>query len=164
MQIEFLDALLTECRIRKLHTIVDTSGYAPWEHFERIKGKVDLIFFDLKMIDDVKHQEMTGVSNQLLLDNLLRLENRKYPIKIRIPVVTGLNDTDEDLTQMTEFLLPLPGIKLISLLPYHRMGDRKYTSLNRSLPRPQTRPPSPEKIEKIKTRLEASGFSVQAGG
>lgn len=164
MQIKFLDALLTECRTRNLHTIVDTSGYAPWEHFERIKDKVDLFLFDLKMIDDTKHREMTCVSNQLILDNLIRLAKGKYPIKIRIPVVAGLNDAEEDITQMAEHLISLPGIKYISLLPYHKMGDQKYTNLNRSLPRPEARPPSPEKIEKIKARLEASGFSVQAGG
>ena len=164
LQIDFLDALLSECQKRNLHTVVDTSGYAPWENLERIQDKVDLFFYDLKMIDDVKHREMTCVSNQIILDNLTRLATKKNRIKIRIPVVAGLNDAQEDMVQITDFLASLPDIKDISLLPYHKIGDQKYTDLSRPLPRPEFRSPSLEKIEKIKAQIEASGFSVQVGG
>jgi pyruvate formate lyase activating enzyme len=164
LQIDFLDALLSECRIRTLHTIVDTSGYAPWEHFERIQDKVDIFFYDLKIMDDKKHKEMTHVSNQIILDNLARLAMGKNHIKVRTPVVAGLNDNEECITQMSEYLSTLPRLKEISLLPYHKMGKQKSTALNKPLPRLEAKTPSHDKIEKIKARLEKSGFSVKVGG
>ena len=164
MQIDFLDALLSECQTRNLHTIVDTSGFAPWEHIERIQDKVDIFFYDLKIMDDKQHKEMTSVSNQTILDNLSRLAKGKNQVKVRIPVVAGVNDSEDCISQLIAYLSSHPRLEEISLLPYHKMGEHKYALLKGPLPRLEAKSPSLGKIKKIKTRLEKSGFSVQVGG
>lgn len=164
MQIDFLDALLSECQTRNLHTIVDTSGFAPWEHIKRIQDKVDIFFYDLKIMDDKKHKEMTLVSNQIIQDNLSRLAKGKNHVKVRIPVVAGLNDSEDCISQLIAYLSSHPGLEEISLLPYHKMGEHKYALLKGTLPGLDAKSPSLGKVKKIKASLEKSGFSVQVGG
>ena len=164
MQPEFLDALLDACRLRGIHTIVDTSGHAPYEILDRIREKVDLFFYDLKLMDEDKHQEMTGVSNRLILDNLKKLAQSGSKIQIRIPLIPGVNTTPEEIAGMADFISLLPGINEISLLPYHNLGGQKYENLNRPLSHPQAQTPSEKDIKEIRSQLEAYGFEIRIGG
>jgi pyruvate formate lyase activating enzyme len=163
-QIEFLAALLEECRKDNLHTVVDTSGHAPYERLEGIRDAVDLFFYDLKHMDPAKHREMTGVSNEVILDNLRRLAETDSRIQIRVPVVTGVNDNIDHTRRMAEFLASLPGIRDISLLPYHSMGSQKYKNLDVSCPNPDAEPPSEDTMAGMRAALEDRGFRVRVGG
>ncbi len=163
-QPEFLEALLDACRLRGIHTIVDTSGQAPYETLDRIRKKVDLFFYDLKLMDDNKHREATGVSNRIILDNLSKLANTGSKIQIRIPLIPEVNTDQEEITAMAEFISSLPGIKEISLLPYHSMGGQKYKNLNRPQSHPQAQAPSEESIREIQSQLEPYGFGIKIGG
>jgi pyruvate formate lyase activating enzyme len=125
MQPDFLNSLLTAAREKEIHTVVDTSGYAPAEQFQNIRDKVDLFFFDFKVWDDHLHREFTGVSNSLILENLSALSIQGSSIRIRIPVVPGFNDNGDSIENAARFLLNLPAIEGISLLPYHRIGTHK---------------------------------------
>jgi len=164
MQPEFLDALLDACRQRGIHTIVDTSGHAPYEIMDRIREKVDLFFYDLKLMDEDKHQEMAGVSNRLILDNLKKLAQTGSKIQIRIPLIPGVNTTPEEITGMADFISLLPGIDEISLLPYHNLGGQKYENLNRPISHPQAQVPSEKDIKEIRSQLEPYGFGIRIGG
>lgn len=163
MQLEFLSALLEECKKRGFHTTLDTSGYARPEEIDKIKDKVDLFLYDVKMVDDKKHKETTGVSNKLILDNLKKLSKNGGNIVVRIPVIPEINDTDEEITKIAEFISSLKEVKDISLLPYHTLADQKYERLNKSYLMQKTPPYSEEKIEKIKKKLERFGFQVKIG-
>lgn len=163
-QIEFLAGLLKECRKDDLHTVVDTSGHAPYERLEEIRDTVDLFFYDLKHLDPEKHREMTGVSNEIILDNLRRLSETGSRIQIRVPVVRGVNDDTGHTGRMAEFLGSLPGIRDISLLPYHSMGNQKYKNLDVSCPNPEAEPPSEAAMAGIRAVLEDRGFRVRIGG
>lgn len=103
MQLEFLDELLDECRKRYIHTVVDTCGYTPFENLDRIRDRVDIFFYDLKMMDDDKHREFTGVSNRIIMENLIKLSEKKSHIQVRIPVITGVNDSIDSMVRIAEF-------------------------------------------------------------
>jgi pyruvate formate lyase activating enzyme len=163
-QAEFLTALLEECHKDGLHTVVDTSGHTPFERLEGIRDQVDLFFYDLKHMDPEKHREMTGVSNQLILDNLRRLSEIGSRIQIRVPLVPGGNDNAGHARRMAEFLASLSGIHDISLLPYHNMGSQKYKNLNVTYSNPDTEPPSKDTVAGIREALEDQGFRVRIGG
>jgi pyruvate formate lyase activating enzyme len=163
-QIDFLAALLEECREDGIHTVVDTSGHAPFESLDRIRDEVDLFFFDLKHMDPEKHREMTGVSNDLILDNLRRLAETDSRIQIRVPAVAGVNDGLAHTRRMADFLAALPAIKDISLLPYHSMGSQKYKNLDVVNPNPEAEPPSADTIAGMRAALEDRGFEIRIGG
>ncbi|MFW6124030.1 MAG: glycyl-radical enzyme activating protein [Acidobacteriota bacterium] len=161
-QIEFLDALLQRCSTQHIHTVVDTCGYAPFENFEKIMDKVDLFLYDLKMMDEEKHIETTGASNQLILENLKNLGKSGKKIHIRIPLIPEVNDTNENARETSLFLRTISGINNISLLPYHKAGNQKYLNLKRNTKNIQ---PIPEtKIKRLQEIYEKFGFSIKMGG
>lgn len=164
LQPDFLDALLEECRERGIHTAVDTCGSVPFEAIDKVLDKVGLFLFDVKMMDSKKHKEATGIPNELILDNLKRLSTKGSRIKVRIPLIPGLNDTTENIRETAEFLSSFQGITDVSLLPYHRAGIQKYRNLNRPHKMKKTQPSSSEKINQIKKQLEDYGFAVKTGG
>ena len=163
-QPEFLDAVLSACRHEGLRAAVDTSGQAPFETLEAIRDRVDLFLYDLKVMDPDKHREATGTGNELILENLRRLAGTDSRIRIRVPLVAGVNDDDEHTEQAGEFLASLPGISEISLLPYHSMGSQKRRNMNRPLPDPDAAAPSDSVVSRIREKLEARGFQVRIGG
>lgn len=163
-QPEYLEALLGECQERNIKTAVDTCGYARSETIEKISHKVDLFLYDVKVINDQKHKEYTGVSNKIILENLEKLSKKGKKIVIRIPLMAGVNDDQENIKKTVEFLLPLRNIKEINLLPYHKGGAEKYKKLGKENLRPDIKPCSDRKMQMIKKRLENYGFSVKVGG
>lgn len=164
MQPDFLGALLVACKERNIQTTLDTCGYAPSETMEKIGNKIDLFLYDMKLIDEEKHKEYVGASNRIILENLKILSKKGKKIIIRIPLIAGVNDDDEDIRKTAGFLLPLKNIKQMNLLPYHKGGAEKYKRLRRRNPRYSFQPTSDERTKRIKKMLEDYGFSVKVGG
>lgn len=162
VQIDFLDALLDKCRNQDIHTVVDTCGYSSFENFEKIMDKVNLFLYDLKIMDEEKHIQFTGVSNKLILDNLKKLGRAGKKIFIRIPLIPGMNDSQENARKTARFLRSVPGIHRIDLLPYHRAGTQKYTQLKRETTNIPTVPE--DKKKESQQIYEKFGFSVKMGG
>jgi pyruvate formate lyase activating enzyme len=128
-QMEFLWKSLLACKEQGIHTIVDTSGYASWEGFEHISSYVDIFLYDLKMMDETRHKQFTSVSNLMILDNLKKLSSAKAAIIVRIPLIPGINDDDENINQSASFLADLPHLDGVELMPYHEIGLAKYQAL-----------------------------------
>jgi pyruvate formate lyase activating enzyme len=162
-QPEFLAEVLELCRKKEIHTAVDTCGFAVPQVLDRIAPKVDLFLFDLKTMDEQKHIASTGESNQLILENLRRLAASGRKIVVRIPIVPGLNDDEENIRQTAGFLRTLEGISEISLLPYHRLGRGKSRGIETASASPEFSLPTEESLERIKTGLESCGFRVRRG-
>ncbi len=139
LQIGFLYEILKKCKENGIHTAVDTAGNVPWEYFEKIIPYTDMFLYDVKCITDNLHIEGTGVSNGQISDNLKALSSVfKGSIYIRIPVIGNFNDSTEEMTKISEFLKNINPDK-IELLPYHNIGNHKYTALN-MIPRDYTTP------------------------
>ena len=131
LQIEFLYEILKKCKENGIHTAVDTAGHIPWKNFKKILPYTDLFLYDIKTMNNTIHKEYTGVDNYLILENLAKLLKSDIPVWIRIPVISGINDTDEEFNNIKSFIEINGRPEKIELLPYHAMGQHKYTALSK---------------------------------
>ena len=128
-QPDFLAALLEACGRRGWHRALDSCGHAPWKAFERALGSVELILYDLKLLDDEAHRRHTGEGNERILENLRRLDAAGAPLQLRYPLIPGVNDRREDLEALAAFVSGLKGRPALSILPFHRGAAGKYRQL-----------------------------------
>jgi len=112
-----------------VHIVLDTSGHASEALFRLVARKCSLIFFDLKIVDPQAHRRFTGVDNALILNNLGVLRTMQVPFHIRVPLVPGATDTDENLTAIAEAVKSMPGLVRVDLLPYNKAAGAKYPGL-----------------------------------
>ncbi len=159
----FLAELLAACRKKGFHTTVDTCGYAPEEALDRAADQADLFLYDLKTMDENKHDELTGQPNSVILKNLKRLADRGKKVIVRLPVISGVNDDDQNIRATATFLRDLERISEISLLPYHKLGLEKHKGLEKKRPAEVFSPPTRDRLEEIRGDLESVGFSVRLG-
>lgn len=164
LQRGFLLALLRACKEKEIHTTVDTCGYASWETLDSVRKHVDLFLYDLKLMDDARHRKFTGVSNELILENLQMLSAQGHDIFLRVPVIPGINDDEESVRQIGAFAAALPHLDQVDILPYHRAAAEKHHRLNRIYSLPETRPPSDERMAEIAQVLRGFGLHVRIGG
>jgi pyruvate formate lyase activating enzyme len=164
LQPEFLLSLLQACRTKGIHTAIDTTGYAPPEIVEQISDWTDLFLYDLKVVDEARHLEYTGVSNTLILKNLQWLAARGKAIIIRIPVIPGMTDTPENIRQVGEFVAALPNVVSLELLPYHAAGLGKYERLRLNYTMPETAQVTPAEVDRIACELQQYGIRIEIGG
>ncbi len=161
----FLKETLKECKNRKIHVALDTSGYASPEIFESVAGNVDVFLYDLKLLDDIEHQKYTGVSNRLILGNLKALveEGRGKDVIIRVPVIPNITDTSKNVRKLVEFVQQLKGVEEVDLLPFHDVSE-KYMRIGKKYLMQFHNAPSEEKLKQIKEKLESAGLLVKIGG
>ncbi len=164
LQDVFTSAVLKECKSMGLHTALDTSGFAEWAKYEKIMKFVDLVLFDLKHMDSAASLESTGVRNELILENLKKLADWGASIQIRIPVIPGYNDSENNLEETANMCRSLgSSVKLVQILPYHRLGIAKYERIGKSYAMPAVEPPSKSQMEQHKKFFESYGLTVQVG-
>ncbi|MDD3655448.1 MAG: glycyl-radical enzyme activating protein [Atribacterota bacterium] len=162
-QIDFLSSLLSLCQKEGITRVVDTCGYASWSNVECILPLVDLWLYDLKLLDEEKHKQYTGFSNQTILENLRRLSGENKNIEIRIPLIPGINDDKKELTEMAGFVHSL-AIAQVSILPFHRLGLDKYRRLGLTSKMMQIQAPSGEHIQSIIRLFSKTNVKVNIGG
>jgi pyruvate formate lyase activating enzyme len=135
-QAEFVKAVLLECRDRGIHRALETSFFAPWERVESLLPLLDLVYADLKHPDPTKHLHLTGMDNRLILDNIRRADasSWNFDLVMRIPLVPGINDSDEVLNRAAAFASELGKLKEVEFLAYHRLGIDTYRALGLSYP------------------------------
>lgn len=131
LQLDFLCAILKKCKENGISTAVDTAGHIPWTSFERVMPYTDLFLYDVKSLDSAVHEQYTGVGNELILDNLATLFLHGARVWIRVPVVPSVNDSEENILALKDWLADHGTPEKIELLPYHRMGERKAAALGR---------------------------------
>ena len=115
-------------------------------------------------MDAKLHHQYTGVSNRTILANLKQMAGSQTPLRIRVPLIPGITDGDDNLTQIVRFASNLKAIQGIDLLPFHRIGSEKYRRLGLTDPMAGTTPPAPERVASIKHKFESAGFTVSIGG
>jgi pyruvate formate lyase activating enzyme len=163
LQIDFLARLLHHCKKVGIHSAVDTCGYVPWSHFEKIESIVDLWLYDIKLIDQTKHQTYTGVSNRLILENLKNLSHKTKQIDIRVPLIPDVNDSPEEIRQIADLMKSLK-LKTVSLLPFHKMGLGKYAKLALEEKMTDSKPPSEDQIASLGQIFQKKNIKVTIGG
>ena len=126
MQPAFLEALLAETRREGLRTCLDTSGAAGADVFERILPLVDLFLFDYKATDPDRHRELTGADNTAILRNLNRLCRAGATVRLRCPLVPGVNDDDGHLRGIADLCRRYPDLQGVDVMAYHGLAHQKY--------------------------------------
>jgi pyruvate formate lyase activating enzyme len=130
-QPRFLAACAQGCREEGIHTALDTCGFVEWTVLNTVLPHIDLVLFDLKHMDSQKHEQLTGVKNDLILENLQRTDQGAKPIWIRIPLIPGYNDSKENLGRIAEMVRRLTAVEKISILPYNSAAGAKYRLIGR---------------------------------
>ena len=132
LQHGFLRELLPALKEKALHVTLETSGFFGWEKFAPLLPFLDLIYFDLKLIDPDSHARHIGAGNAVILENFGRLCRGAAPVQARMPVIPGINDGAENIRATARFLLQ-QGHDTIHCLPYHNMGEAKIRRINSTL-------------------------------
>lgn len=160
----FLQDLLKKLKENWISTAVETCGMWKPEDMEKTIPYIDMIFFDIKSMDEEKHKEWTSAGNSIIKENLKWAAElaRRYDTEliVRTPVIPGFNDTEDDIHAICSFVNQNgSGITGMELLPYHKLGRGKYKSLGRDYELEKLQPPEEEKMEKLNGILDLYAIS-----
>jgi pyruvate formate lyase activating enzyme len=164
MQPLFLQKLLEACKEKEIGTAVETCGFVNAETLMATCQYVDLYLYDLKIIDYETHRRFTGVSNEIILKNLRQLSHSHGHVIIRFPLIPGVNDDDENVLRLGEFVSSLGSVKEIDVLPYHKLGVEKYERIGMTNRMPEVELLSSVRVTGIVEKLESFGLLVKVGG
>jgi pyruvate formate lyase activating enzyme len=150
--------------IEHIHRAVDTSGYACHETLMSVAEHTDLFLYDLKMMDSDKHEKYTGLSNRLIIENLLHRAREKVDLIIRLPLIPGVNDDVESLDRIGLFKDRLAGVEKVHILPYRDFQRSKYTRFEMHYGHANIALPARDMLFHAKKRLENFNLEVTIGG
>ena len=160
---EFMLELIDLCHQANIHVAVDTCGYTTTPKGRQVLLEADLLLFDIKGIDPVQHEKNTGKSNDVILENLRMVSDAHKPLIIRIPVIPGYNDSDENLNAVADLLSTLHSVERVDILPEHEFGRVKYGQLDLDY-QLKSCPVPPERQQAILQLFQSRGFNAQLGG
>lgn len=126
MQADFITEVID--LLDDFHILLDTSGYGSKRDFRLLLERVNLVYYDLKLIERQAHKRYTGRYNDLILQNLQILSTSGVPFVIRVPLVPGVTDTNENLSAIARTIKDMPDMLRVDLLPYNRAAGAKYRS------------------------------------
>lgn len=164
LQREFILAALKQCHAAYIQTAVESSACVDTEFFLEAMRHVDWAFIDLKHMDPARHKEKTGVTNELTLRNIRTLAASNWPgrLILRIPIIEGFNDTDENLAATADFMEAIRRYE-VNILPFHRMGDSKWTQLGKQYPYRDQEPTPMTKMKQIQQFFLDRGLACYIG-
>jgi pyruvate formate lyase activating enzyme len=164
-----LKALLEGCRQRELPVVLDTCGHADPAVFRELAPLASVLLFDLKLMDEARHEEFTGVHNRWILENLRWAAGeaptaRRPALTVRIPLIPGINDDEANLRASARFLSGLVAPPPVDVLPYHRLGVDKYERLGRRYHLGSASPPPRDRVKAAVLLLEEAGLVATVRG
>lgn len=155
----FLDRFVDLCLQSGIHTGLETAGRFSLEKCLPIFRKIDLIYFDLKIFDPVRHERFVGKGLQTVLHNAEYLAKNAFPVEFRMPLVPGYTDTEENVKAATTFLKSI-GHPRLHLLEYHNMGEVKIDIIQGKQPKLGLERYTDETLRAIVRRFEAAGIEI----
>ncbi|MBN2039614.1 MAG: glycyl-radical enzyme activating protein [Spirochaetes bacterium] len=161
MQADFVAELFKLCKADGIHTCADTTGFGSEQALEKILEYTDLVYFDLKHMDPEKHKEYCGVSNDVILKSLALIIEKKIETVIRVPLIPGYNDSDENISELGKTVSGLTKDVVVNLLPYHRYGENKYRMVDMVYQLSNVPTPTEEQLNKAKEIIESYGLKCE---
>ena len=168
MQPDFSLALIRQCKKVGINTAIETSAYGDYSAVEKLLPQLDVIYVDLKLMDEQLHIKQTGVSNKTVLENLRRLAAGEFQgkLRVRIPLVPSINmdnDNMEDgqIRAAAEFCQSLAKLDFVEFLPYHRLGVDTYRKLGREFLMGDIMPPGKEAVERAKRAFREAAPGIR---
>ncbi len=164
-QPEFVAALLETCLSHGINTAIETSSQVPWKNMEKVLPYTDTLFCDLKHMDNGIHRKITGAENKRILENIRQADRSTAPFSlvIRMPVIPGLNDSQENISSLGRFCSGLDKLNQIQLLPYHRLGIETYSRMAIPYTLEETLPPDQTAMEAYLNILTRMGLPARIG-
>ncbi len=165
-QPDFAEALLRACHDSGLNTAIETTAFADRAVVARLIPHIDHVLMDIKHMDSEKHRAFTGQPNEKILDNARYIAEHAAHLVIRVPVVPSFNDTPAEIAAIAQFADSLPGVHELHLLPYHRLGQDKYTGIGRTYTLAHLTPPTADHMADLLTAAErvTETLKIQIGG
>jgi len=160
-QAEFAQELARRCCFEGISVVLDTCGFADWASLSSIDPFINLYLFDIKHMDAVVHKQLTGVDNTIILKNLKEICKLGTPIILRMPVIPGINDSNENLEALAHLAIDTKNVTCVNLLPYHRLGIGKYEGLGLEYTLNNLEKPSKEYLERVRDKIESIGVCVK---
>ena len=159
-QINFVAELFQKCRNIGIHTTLDTCGYSAPSALDKILDKVDLVLFDIKLMNRQQHKQLTGKYNDVILQNAHLIANKGIQMIIRIPLIPNFNDSEDNLNEIAYFISQLDNTPPVVLLPYHRLGVNKYKMLDIDYQLMDVMPPDEKHIYRCQEIIKRYGLRV----
>ncbi len=165
-QPEFSEALLRAAHEYGFNTAIETTAFATREVVQRLLPHVDHFLMDIKHMNSAKHEEFTTKPNEQILENAKYIAENANHLIIRVPTVPTFNATPSEVADIARFAASLPNVKELHLLPYHRLGQDKYTGLGRPYLLDGITPPTTDQMELLldAARSAAPSLHIQIGG
>jgi pyruvate formate lyase activating enzyme len=164
LQADFVAALLAGAHERGINTAIETASNVPWEQMEKVLPHVDVILHDHKLSDPERHKKWCGADNTRIRANLKKAYETFPNVKFiaRTPVIPGVNDDEEHIRSVLEFIRPHKNVIDYELLPYHRFGESKYGFLGRVYGMRDFTSPTPERMQQLQALIDqAFGRAAQ---
>ena len=163
-QPDFAAALLRAAKENGISTAIESAATLPYENIEKLLPYLDTYLMDIKHMDPVKHEQFTGKRNERILENAMKVAKSGTRLIIRVPVIPTFNNTPDEIDKIARFAATLPGVEEIHLLPYHRLGQDKYTGLGRDYALDGIEPMSQDYMRSLLEVAKRSGLKCQIGG
>lgn len=160
---DFILDFASKLNQHKIHIAMETCGYSDPETFEKTIKDIDLLLFDIKVLDENAHIRYTGNSNKKIISNLYLAKKLGKQVIIRVPYIKGVNTDGTFLTDLSA-LAKDAGVNIIHLLPFHQFGKSKWEAMRYDYAFSEMESPSNDEIAFAKNFLENRGFQVDVGG
>jgi pyruvate formate lyase activating enzyme len=160
-QLDFTLALLRAAREQGIHRCVETSGFASWERLQSLIPLVNLFLYDWKETDAQRHEEFTGQSNSIIIENLRALHEAGGKVQLQCPIIPGFNDREEHFAGIAALAQSLPHLEGVRLLPYHPLGESKLAGFGLTpAPKMSRQPLDPAQLDHWAGWLRNQGVRV----
>ncbi len=164
-QPEFAIALLQAAKDEGINTAIESTAFADYDSvIAKVLPNLDNFLMDIKHMDSAKHKAFIGHPNDLVLANAKRIALNAKRLVIRVPTVPGFNDTPAEIAAIAQFAASLPHVEELHLLPYHRLGQDKYSWLGREYTLSEILPPTQEHMQELLEVAQKSSLRCQIGG
>ena len=164
LQASFLRELASQAKAKNLHTAIETCGHFKWDTLVDVFNNIDLVLYDIKHMDPEKHYKLTGVRNRLILENLERIASLGVPVRVRVPLIPGVNDSETNLRATAAFAADLPNLEALDILPYHRLGEPKWGELDQKYLLHGVKPHTREQVFAMVDIVREYDIEVTVGG
>lgn len=163
-QPEFAASMFMAAKEAGINTALESTACANYNTVKKVIENLDVFLLDIKHMNGAKHKAFTGVDNSLILENAVKLSRDMRKLVIRVPVIPGFNNSENEILDIARFASTLDNVTHIHLLPYHKLGYDKYIGLGREYSMGDTPQNSKETIERLKQCAESTGLICEIGG
>jgi len=152
-------SLRKKTKEKGIHTAIETCGNAPWKCFEEMLPYLDLVYMDIKDLDEERHIKNCGTTNKTVLRNFEKLAGTKTSLIIRTPIIPGVNDNEKFIHAMGK-LISKNNVKRYELLPFHKLGAGKYHALGMLYKAENLKTPSAELMKTFRNIIKSYGIET----